>query len=161
MDEIQQTFAKVVSQEREGGHIEPTDMVRANVALRAARRQRGEVLASISASLLSVAEVLELAASDEGEALRRIRISSVLAELGCPRRRVDGLLDMLRRLACADPRTPDRRLTVGWICDRRSSGRRQVALCEILVLLSSERGTRLGPVVGYPYRCVLAPDRSN
>lgn len=133
-------------------------MVGASAALRAARRQRGEALASISAGLLSVAELVELAATPDGVALRRIRISAVLAELGCPRGTVQSLLGMLRRLAGVGQRIPDRSLTIGWAIDRRASGRRQMALCEILVLRSGEQGTRPAPVGGYPYREVGAPD---
>lgn len=159
MSGVQQTVAKVVRDPHVGERIAPTDMVAASAALRAARRQRGEALAAISTGLLSVAELFELAASEDGAALRRIRIAAVLAELGCTKRRVEELLIVLRRLAHIDPTTPERRLTIGWICDRRAGSRRRTALCEILVHLAGEDGMRPPPAAGYPYRGVaVAPD---
>lgn len=159
LPEHQDACEPVVSPSRVGERIKPTDMVEASAALRAARRQRGEALASLAGGLLSVAELLELAASDGGVALRRIRISAVLAELGCTRRQVDVLLDIFRRLAHVDTGTQDRRLTIGWICDRRASGRRQSGLCEILVQLAGEHGARAAPADRYPYQSVAAPAR--
>ena len=151
MNGVQQPAQHVVSLTHEVAQVIPTDMALASAGLRAARRQRGEALEGLSSGQLSPAELLELAAGEGGAALRRIRISNVFAELGCTKRRAEELLVLFRRLARVEPATPDRMLTIGWLCDRRASERRVNAFCEVLLLLGAAEGLRPTPTAPYPY----------
>ena len=126
-------------------------MSRASAALVAARRQRGAALRAIATGVLSVAELLELAAGDEGRALRPITLHSLLAELGCTARRRSELVALFRRLAHVDAAIPDRRLTLGWICDRRAGCVRTSALCEVVLVLGAGDGPRSRPSPRWPY----------
>ena len=128
--------------------LAPSDMVVATAALRAARSARGAALAGLASGVLSVAELIELTMGEEGGALRRIPVHSVLAELDCPRRRRDELVGLLRRICHV---APGRRLTLGWICDRRAVGRRCAALADILVAADAHNGLRPAPTPGWPY----------
>ena len=134
-----------------GGGIKPTDMSRASTALAAARRQRGAALRAIATGVLSVAELVELAAGDEGRALRPITLHSLLAELGCTARRRSELVALFRRLVHVDAAIPDRRLTLGWICDRRAGCVRASALCEVVLVLGAGDGPRSRPSPRWPY----------
>lgn len=151
MSRVQRPVDQVVEPTQSRARVTPTDMVLASAGLRAARRQRGEALEGLSSGLLSPAELLELAAGEGGAALRRIRISNVFAELGCTKRRAEELLVLFRRLARVEPATPDRMLTIGWLCDRRASERRVNAFCEVLLLLGAAEGLRPTPTAAYPY----------
>jgi hypothetical protein len=132
--------------------LAPRDMSVASAALRAARSARGAALAGLASGVLSMPELIELAMGDEGVALRRILVHSLLAELGCPERRRDELFGLLRRICHVDSsRAPGRRLTLGWICDRRSTGRRSGALADALVACVARDGVRPPATPGWPY----------
>ncbi len=128
--------------------LAPRDMSVASAALRAARSARGAALAGLASGVLSMPELIELAMGDEGVALRRILVHSLLAELGCPERRRDELFGLLRRICHV---APGRRLTLAWICDRRAIGRRSGALADALVAYVARDGVRPLATPGWPY----------
>ena len=128
--------------------LAPSDMAIASAALRAARGARGAALAGLASGLLSVPELVELAMGEEGVALRRIPIHSLLAELGGPERRREELFGLLRRICHV---APGRRLTLAWMCDRRAIGWRSSALADVLVAYLARNGLRPPATSGWPY----------
>ena len=112
--------------------VAPSDMSVANDALCAARRKRAVALSGLSSGLLGVSDLLELA--EDEPALRRIALRTIIAELGASQRRCDQLVSIFRRLAGAPAsRVRERKLTLGWICDRRAGDARLTALAEVVV----------------------------
>jgi hypothetical protein len=126
-------------------------MSAASTGLRVARRVRGEALAGLASGVLSPADLLELAASEDGRALRRILVRTVLRELGCTERRCGQLVELLRRLAKVDDDCSSRSLTLGWLLDRRTSGQRVTAFADVLVSGCLSGAPRSAPSTGWPY----------
>lgn len=126
-------------------------MVVANAMLRAARRARGEALEGLASGVLAPAELLELASGEDGKALRRIPIRTMLRELGCTGRRCDERMALFRRLAKVDAGRSDRELTIGWLIDRRTNGLRVAALAEVIVPGYLSGSLRPPPTSDWPY----------
>ena len=103
-----------------------------------ARRMRAEHLLAVSERLLSPLDVVELAAQYEHRALRRIRLHVLLSAQ-------PGVGEVKARLVCENmlrtlhgreltdtERKSVKRLTVAWLLDTRSAGRRWVAFYDAL-----------------------------
>jgi hypothetical protein len=131
----------------------PLSLAELNSALAAARRCRAEWLLSMDAGLLGVAELVSHASTEEGAPLRAIHLTEILqSQPGWGRRRSKAAMETLRRRTQVGGTTPNHRLTVGWLVDRRSSGQRLTALCDQLT-----NDPRSAPSGGFPYTPVARP----
>jgi hypothetical protein len=127
--------------------ITPTPIPELNSALAASRRVRAEWLLAMEAGVLGVAELVSHATTEEGAPLRAIHLAEILrTQPGWGRRRTRVAMETLRRRLGVPGTTPDYRLTVGWLVDRRSSGWRRIALCDQLT-----NDPRSAPSAGFPY----------
>lgn len=98
-----------------------------------ARIVRGTWLAYLADGVFGLEDLLAEAATDEGFPLRRLRLHTVLAampEFGdtTARRVVDKLVDTLPGVG----RRSYGDITVGWVMDGRSGGRRLLVLLDVL-----------------------------
>ena len=124
----------------------PSDMTVASARLRDARRVRGDTLLGLTSGALSVGELCELAQLSEWRPLRRITLHAVLRSLGLGETRTRRLLARIRSSAGVDPGIATRDLTIGWVLDRRATGRTE-ALADALLATSP----RVAPAPHWPY----------
>jgi hypothetical protein len=118
-----------------------------NSALAGARRVRAEWLLSMNAGVLSLADLVSHADTDAGVALRAIHLMEILqTQPKWGRQRSKVAMEALRRRCEVADSTPNRRLTVGWLIDHRTSGQRVTALGDQLT-----SGNRSAPSAGFPY----------
>lgn len=127
----------------------------ASAELRAARRARGDALTGLASGVLSPADLLELASAESGRPLRHIPVRSLLRELGSSEKQSRELIRLLLRIVQAGDAN-DKPLTVAWVIDRRTNGRRVTALADVLVssrLVLSNQDDALRPIPseGWPY----------
>jgi|GEM_PF-2044283 hypothetical protein len=131
--------------------IAPMPIGELNSALAASRRVRAEWLLSMDAGVLGVAELVSHATTEAGAPLRALHIAEVLrTQPGWGRRRTRVAMETLRRRLGVPETTPNHRLTVGWLTDRRSSGNRLTALCDQLT-----SDPRSAPSAGFPFTPVV------
>ena len=114
-----------------------------NDAARAARRARAEWIVGLESGLVTVADVLDAAKRENGAAVARLKLSTLLtAAYGAPRAKA-----CVRHVrAVLDVDTPSADLTVGWLTDHRTGGRRIMALADAL------NPRNAPPVPGFPFR---------
>lgn len=120
----------------------------------AARRVRAEWIAGLEQEFVSLSDLLQFAASgpedSEREAVRRMRLTTALAAALKSRKRAD----MAVRHAVAvveDDRSSSvkdepKNVRVGWLLDRRTNGKRIMALADALMPKTT------APIVGFPFR---------
>jgi len=139
-------------------NITPSSMERPRAALAAARRYRAEWLLSMNAGLLGIADLVEAARTEQGRPLRRLTVYELFrTSPDWSKRKADLALETLRRLAAVPADLPSRKLTVGWLVDPRSDGRRVSILADVLL---SGQGRRLPPSDRFPYSPVaVTPSR--
>lgn len=111
-------------------------------ARRKADRTRNEWLVSIDAGVVTVPDLLRAATTESGRALRKLGLRQVLeSQPGFSRAQAERVLDHTRTLLGAEP---DLRLTVAWLIDPRTGGRRLQAWADAL----QQRDL---PWTGFPY----------
>lgn len=117
---------------------------KARAALNTARRQRAEYLVAITDGLVTVLDVIEAAAADSGRALRRISLRQLLlSQPGWGERRTNRILSALAARMGANDDPKD--MTIAWLIDPRSGGRRFLAWLDVLGVISGE------PRKAFPY----------
>lgn len=111
----------------------------ARSALAAANRQRSEALAHIVFGVATVDDVIASAASNR--AMWKLKLHQVLgAQADWQPRHVERLLNRLVHITGGNPS----RITLGWLLDGRTQGRRFQAWQDV-------RRSRETPWVGFPY----------
>jgi len=127
--------------------LAPTDMSVASAHLREARRVRGDAVQGLASGVLSLGDLLELAELPEWVALRQIPVGVVLRALGSSEARTRHQLEEIRRLSGAS--SSPNRLTVGWVVDRRATGR-----VEALADVALSTNGRVAPAPRWPFSTV-------
>lgn len=117
----------------------------ARAAREQAARVRGRALVDLHSGALTLPELLAAASEPSGVALQRLRLATVLHASGIPPRRTATAIRHM--LALLEEPVGDRtgRITVSWLLDDRSAGRRLLALQDGLA-------PRSRPWPGYPWR---------
>ena len=124
----------------------PTPLAVANLALTAARVMRGEWIQLLASGSVSVADLLVTAAGADGAPLRRLRLVQVLAaQEDWSMERAQSVVSMTVRGAQSRSE-PKRPVTVGWLIDPRSGGRRLRSFAEAMASLDADHLDR------FPYR---------
>ena len=119
-------------------------LTRMRTAAAEARRLRAETLAGLAVGRLNSEEVLDRAAERTDHPLRRLKLMDVLsAPNGVGLVTATRLLDRVRRVL-GEPDLPFKAMTISWLLDRRSGGRRYLAWLE-----ATTRGA--APWPGWPY----------
>ncbi len=104
-----------------------------NRARAAKRRQRAEVLVALENGLLGIWDVLLLASTPEGEALRLIPVVTLLRSIpGWTHPMVRATITRLKERLSLPRDTPMRGVTVAMIVDKRSGGRRIQELADLI-----------------------------
>lgn len=102
----------------------PVALAVANQARAAARRYRAEWLVAVNQELVTPLDVVTQAAEDEGRPLRRLSVRQLLAaQPGWGEARVSAAIARLRSVLAEQTRAQGE-LSVGWLIDNRSNGRR-------------------------------------
>lgn len=119
----------------------------AQIAAARARRYRAEWLLAVAEGFTSPLDLVSHAATNQGRPLRRIRLSELVGTqpgwgAGRVRKTMGGLLHQLA--VHGQSQSPTTRLTVGWILDPRSNGRRFDSLIHALT-------PRQTPWTGFPF----------
>ena len=119
----------------------------AHAAAARARRYRAEWLVAVAQDLVTPLEMVAHAATAEGRALRKVRLVELLgtqpdAGSTTVRKTIGGVLHQLSVHGHRQP--PVNRLTIGWVLDPRSNGRRFDALVHALE-------PRTAPWPGFPF----------
>ena len=129
----------------ESGQAAPvTSLAVANSARQEADRQRAEWLVSLDAGVTDVADFFEFACTLEGRPLLRVPLRQVmLAGLGFSEAKTRRALDRIQQLLGVEKTT--RNMTVAWLLDSRTGGKRFMAWLEATQILRSE------PWSGFPY----------
>lgn len=120
----------------------------------AARRVRAEWIAGLEQGFVSLSDLLQFAASApdeaEREAVRRMRLMSALAAFLNSRKRAEravvhavAVVEDDRSSAVKDE---PKSVRVGWLLDRRTNGKRILALADALMPKTT------APNVGFPFR---------
>lgn len=126
----------------------PTPLDVANLALTAARLVRGEWLHLLATGSVAVADLLVAAAEVDGAPLRKLRLAQVLAS------QEDWSLERARHVVEMTVRNtpgrskPKRQVTVGWLLDPMSDGRRLRAFAEAMASLDADHLDR------FPYQAL-------
>lgn len=128
-----------------GNLIAPT---RATELSRSARHHRAEWTVSVAEGLLSVNDVLtSVGGSNEGRVLGAISLRQLLlaSDEHGPQTRVNQLIERLKEISdSSDPST--RKITLAWLFDPRSQGKRLVAYCDAIHSNRQE-----SPWPGFPF----------
>lgn len=109
----------------------------------AAHALRGEWLAAVREGLITPEDVIARSQEPELRALRTIRLSTLLAAAGLSSAQAGRLLTTLTAVT-GTPATTRNRLTVAWLTDQRSGGRR-------LITYANLRRPMETPWPGFPY----------
>lgn len=120
----------------------------ANAARKTAAEVRAHAIAEISSDMSNISRILQRACLPEGRPLLRLPLVRLLsAQTGVSRRSAQcRVARMHELLGLAVPRTAViDRLTVGWLIDSRSGGRRVLALADAHDKKDEE------PWPGFPY----------
>ncbi len=115
----------------------------ANISRSQANNLRAEWLIGLATDLLTVLDLLAHATTPDGRPLRRISLLQLLtAQVGCGQVRAMATLHQLRALLrCSTPYTA---MTIGWLLDNRTSGRR------LLAFATAMQGGANCPWAGWP-----------
>ena len=120
-----------------------TDVSVLNKARRNADRFRAEWLILLNEKMMEPADLLREAARPEAKPLMKLSLRQVLlAQQGWGRRKTDAVIDHVSAVSGA--RIDRRKMTVGWLLDPRSGGRRFAAWLDAF-----EPKTKPWP--GFPY----------
>lgn len=122
----------------------PPSIEVAREALSAARRTRAEYLIALTEGLIDISDLLAFAVTEDGAPLRRISLRQLLlSQPGWGERRTARVLSALSdRLGTAE-RPKD--MTIAWLIDPRSGGRRYLAWLDVRQAKSS------APWPGFPF----------
>lgn len=122
----------------------PVPLVVANISRAQANALRAQWLVGLAGDLLTVSDLLAFAATPKGRPLRRISLWQLLTtQVGWGQARAAAALAHLRALLrCTAPNSA---MTIGWLLDNRTGGRRLVALTTAL------SGQDNAPWPGYPF----------
>lgn len=124
----------------------------ARQALSAARLMRSEYLIALVEGLVTVEDVIEAAMADSGKPLRRISLRQLLlSQPGWGERRTNRLLSVLADRLGAAERPKD--MTVAWLIDPRSGGRRYLAWLDV------QQAKNSVPWAGFPFAPRKGDDR--
>lgn len=116
----------------------------ANAARTSARRYRAEWLIALTEGLINPFELFEQAATEEGKPLRKLSLRQVLlSQPGWGKSKTYPRLEMLRDTLKA---SNAEKLTVGWLIDPRSGGRRFLTFLDIFTATKTEP-----PWPGFPF----------
>lgn len=119
-----------------------------NTARRAASRARAEWLVGLESGFVTVGDVLEYSTNENGAVVNKLKLRSMLtAAHGAPRAKAI----VKHMLAILELEVPSSELTVGWLMDQRTGGRRVMALADAL---NPKTGP---PFPGFPFRTSAAP----
>ena len=121
-----------------------TPLWRANTAREEAAKLRAEWLVGLDAGLVSLADLFAFAATSEGRPLLRIPLRQVL--LSAPSigsSRAPQILARVQSLLGVE--MPVRKMTIAWLLDSRTGGRRFMAWVDSTEISRSE------PWSGFPY----------
>lgn len=122
----------------------PVPLAVANISRAQANSLRAEWLFGLASDYLTLLDLLAHATSKAGRPLRRISMFQLLtAQVGCGPATANSTLDRLRALLRCTTGNPA--MTVGWLLDNRTGGRRLLALTTAL------RGGELEPWTGWPF----------
>lgn len=112
-------------------------------ALSAARRLRSEHLVALAEGTVTISDVVDTAITEDGAPLRRISLRQLhLSQAGWGERRTARLLSAIAdRLGSTDH---PRDMTVAWLIDPRSGGRRY------LIWLDAQQAKDNKPWTGFP-----------
>lgn len=115
------------------------DMVKVRSALDDARRFRAIWMHAVATGACSISDLLDASVQPGGEPLRALVLTEVLgAQPGWSPRRARFTVTEVRRMLGVDPQLTNRRVTVGWIVDRRTRGIRRRALADALYRIGRE-----------------------
>lgn len=104
---------------------------------------RSEWLASIHVGVISVPDLIQAATEESGAPLRRISLRQLLlTQPGWSEAKVRAALDRITHLL--DLKESTRRLTVAWLVDARTGGKRLRAWADVMQ-------ERVLPWTGFPY----------
>jgi len=114
-----------------------------NDARRVASRARAEWLVGLESGFVTIADVLQYSTSENGAPVQKLKLGSMLtAAHGAARARAA----VKHILAVLEVDVPASEVTVGWLMDSRTGGRRLMALSDALNPKDAP------PVPGFPFR---------
>ncbi|MGO1851816.1 MAG: hypothetical protein ACTH0V_00220 [Microbacteriaceae bacterium] len=127
-------------------------LTEANAAAAHAREVRARALVDIDQGALTIEKLLDRARTPDGAVYQRVTLTQLLRAAGHSEGSVRRVLEHTLRTLGDNPGTPRRSLTVSWLLDGRSRGRRIAALQDALA-------PRDKPWAGYPWAPDPAPNR--
>lgn len=115
---------------------------------RSARQNRAEWLVSVAEGLLSVNDVLtSIGVNGEGRMLGAVSLRQLLlaSDEHRSQARVNRLIERLKEISDSSD-TPTRKITLAWLFDPRSQGKRLMAYCDAL-----RENRQESPWPGFPF----------
>lgn len=119
----------------------------------AARRVRAEWIAGLEQKFVTLNDLLQFASSGEDserEAVRRMRLTTALAAALSSRKRAEAAVRhtvaVVEDDRASKVKDEPKNVRVGWLLDRRTNGKRIMALADALTPKTT------APVVGFPFR---------